>query len=742
MATKKEVADFKLAEDREAVYEFQVPPRLSKIQFALTAKVQNLSQNKKVDLAVGEEFQLNGIDKTEEIKDLHLTNFGGQYVLELLGKNGEPRPHQAVHVTLKHRDFRRPIEVDLQSNESGQLVLGPLGDVDQLTASGPVKSPRTWVLRFDQHSYPAVVASQAGATVAVPYSGAATEPLRAELSLLELRAGQPVADRFDALKLSDGLLLVAGLPAGDYDLLFKRVGVRILIQIAAGEVRENYVLGSHRQLELRNQRPLQIKNIAVGDTALSIALVNANEFSRVHVFATRYEPAYGVYDYFGRIRDREPWRTVLGRNESFYAAGRKLGDEYRYIIDRKYAAKFPGNMLTRPSLLLNPWAIRGTETGQQSAQEGEAFGAVAPSAVEAPPLEKAGDSLAAEIVQSASLDFLAHSAAVLVNLVPDENGVLSIDRQTLQPYQRVWVVAVDPQNTACRSVTLPESARSCEDLRLARGLDPERHFTQQKQISVVDQGGTFRVEDITTARFELYDSLAKVHALMVTLSNNTNLVEFGFILNWDQLNPEEKRTKYSKYACHELNYFLLRKDPEFFEAAVLPYLKNKKDKTFLDQWLVGEDLQGYFEPWQYAQLNVVERILLAQRVTGEQPQTRRAIADLYDLLPPDVDRFNFLFNTAVQSSVLEAGESLGKEVAEHRLELRAALAKDAAVDLALAAKPQSGMGGGGFAPEAPAAMAANGNLDVQVLAEAADGAAMGQTSLGRRSGTRPDGTTG
>ena len=75
---------------------------------------------------------------------------------------------------------------------------------------------------------------------------------------------------------------------------------------------------------------------------------------------------------------------------------------------------------------------------------------------------------------------------------------------------------------------------------MARGLDPAKHFTQQKQISVVDQGETFRVEDITTARFELYDSLAKVHALMVTLSNNPNLVEFGFILNWDQLKPEEK----------------------------------------------------------------------------------------------------------------------------------------------------------------------------------------------------------
>ena len=154
--------------------------------------------------------------------------------------------------------------------------------------------------------------------------------------------------------------------------------------------------------------------------------------------------------------------------------------------------------------------------------------------------------------------------------------------------------------------------------------------------------------------------------LMVTLSNNPNLVEFGFILNWDQMKPEEKRAKYSKYACHELNYFLFRKDPAFFEAVVLPYLKNKKDKTFLDRWFVGEDLGNYVEPWTYAQLNMVERVLLAQRIAGEQPQTMRAIADLYDLLPPDVDRFNFLFNTAVQGSVLEAGESLGKAVAAAR----------------------------------------------------------------------------
>ncbi len=380
VASQKEVPDFKLFEDREATYEFQVPPRLSKIQFVMTAKVQNLSLAKKVDLAVSEEFQLNGSDKTDEIADLHLTNFGGQYVLELLGKNGEPRPHQAVHVTLKHRDFRRPVESDLQSSENGQVVLGPLADIDQLTVSGPVKSPRTWILRGDRHSYTTTLNGQAGATLEVPYSGSATELQRADVSLLELRGDQFVADRFEALKLTDGMLVVSDLPAGDYDLLLKKAGVRIRIRMAAGDVSESIVMGSHRQLELRSRKPLQVKPLAVSDDSLRVELVNADKFARVHVFATRYEPAFWVYDYLGRIQDREPWQTLTGTVESYYAAGRKLGDEYRYIIDRKYAAKFPGNMLTRPSLLLNPWAIRGTETGQQKAEAGEAFGADAAAA--------------------------------------------------------------------------------------------------------------------------------------------------------------------------------------------------------------------------------------------------------------------------------------------------------------------------------------------------------------------------
>ena len=51
VATMKEAADFKLFEDRESTYKFQVPRRLASIAFELRAEVKNLSQNKNIDLA-------------------------------------------------------------------------------------------------------------------------------------------------------------------------------------------------------------------------------------------------------------------------------------------------------------------------------------------------------------------------------------------------------------------------------------------------------------------------------------------------------------------------------------------------------------------------------------------------------------------------------------------------------------------------------------------------------------------
>ena len=63
-------------------------------------------------------------------------------------------------------------------------------------------------------------------------------------------------------------------------------------------------------------------------------------------------------------------------------------------------------------------------------------------------------------------------------------------------------------------------------------------------------------ERLGSVRSQSYDTLAKVYSLYATLSGNAHLIEFSFILGWPDLKQEQKREKYSKYACHELNFFL------------------------------------------------------------------------------------------------------------------------------------------------------------------------------------------
>ncbi len=566
VSTTKEIGDFKLYEDRETVYEFQVPGNLATISFTLKAKVQNLSQAKKIDLQASQAFTLNGIDRTEKIEDLHLACFDGSYVVDVLGKTGEIKADRPVHFVLKHRDFRDPVNVSLQTDKAGRIVLGPLKEIDWVNATGPQSTQHRWPLLGDRHNYPGSVHGIAGDTILLPFMIDVESPQRAELSFLEKRGATFVNDRFNALSIKNGLLRIQDIPAGDYDLLLKDTGRRINVRITKGRKSDSYVLSKTRHLQVRNAQPLQIASVNADKDTVKIRLENGSKFARVHVFATRYVPEYEVYGNLHSVYFPEPYVIGVRPPETLYVVGRNIGDEYRYILERKHATKFPGNMLTRPSLLLNPWAIRKTETTHDEARLGDKFAAREGRGRGG---RRRSQRLGAGIVGKgkgygfANLDFLSQSTAVLTNLKPDKDGLVTIKRDVLGAHQHIHVVAIDPQNTAYRRISLPEIEMDFNDLRLASGLDPDEHFTEQKQITVVGKNAPFVLDDITTSSFETYDSLDKVHNLFATLSSNSTLVEFGFILGWPELKPEEKREKYTKYACHELNYFLYEKDPEF-----------------------------------------------------------------------------------------------------------------------------------------------------------------------------------
>ncbi len=666
--TSTEVPDFKLFEDRESIHEIRVPARLKALNITLTAKVRNLGSGKQLDVGASHTVALNDIERTDKIEDLHFAKFGPEYTIELLGRTGEVKPDRPVQLSFKHREFKEQVRATLKTDAHGRVNLGPLQDIVSVTASGPEGTSHTWPVATNRHTFRQLIHAQPKQTITLPYLGELAKADRSEYALFEVQGSNIRADQFDALAVKDSLLEINGLTPGDYELHQKVSGERIRIRVVDGVQQTGYILGENRHMQLPGLKPVHIQAIAAEGDDLVVRLRDASKYARVHIFATRYQPAFSAFNDLAKVRDSELSGMIPGHAESVYLTGRNIGDEYRYVLDRRNQRKFPGNMLERPMLLLNPWAVRTTETGEQLAMGGDEFGraggARGPVAVPAPPAVDFGgwkQGQAPSGSDFSNLDFLADSAAVAVNLLPDKDGVVRVPRKDFGPHSMIQIVAVDPLGTTSKFTSLPEQKANFVDLRLKAGLDTSKHFTQQKQVSLVKGGQPFTIADVVGSRFQMYDSLPKVYLLYATLSKDPNLAEFSFILTWPKLKIEEKRALYSKFACHELHFFLYKKDSQFFADVVKPYLRNKKDKTFMDHWLLGDDVTRFMQPWEYGRLNTVERVLLSQKIAGEPEKASRHLNDLVRLLPPNLDRQIFLFNVGVETNGLEAGDNLMKE---------------------------------------------------------------------------------
>lgn len=685
ISTTAEVKIPKLDPAKVFTHTITVPERLERMEVALSGEVEILGKGgERQTLRESRAASMNGINKSVEVRACHLSKFGNGYFFELLGKNGEPVADQQVVFVFRHRDFWHPILVALRTDERGRVEFGELKDVlavgyQPLDATSHADD-RRWRLWTAARRSPESIHAKVGDTITVPWTADAGPQ---GISLLEMRAGTFTADRSALVTSTPGSLVIKNLPPGDYSLVAAETEP-MTIRVTAGQVVKNWLVSANRDLEIRETALLNIESIKREGTALVVQLSGVGPFTRVHVAATRFLPESDLFLVLGWFRRFEPTLGSPARLPNLFAAGRAIGDEYRYILERRYAKLFPGNMLARPGLILNPWEVRSTDLQAQemtAMQRAAATAGGRPAAKKSAEQDDMGRSERMLIAgdESRNFDFLATASPVLYNLVPDEKGVVRIDLKALGDRQHVQIYVEDLTSAAWRTVALPEVPTKFQDLRLARNLDPQKPFTEKKEATVLANGQTLTFADILTAELETYDSLAGVHALFTTLSGDAKLAKFAWVLQWPELKDEEKRAKYSEFACHELSFFLAKKDPAFFEKVVLPYLRNKKDRTFLDDFLLGNELRGYLEPWAFARLNMAERALLAQRVPGEAAATARALRELWELVSPNPEREDQLFETALRGRALQTGEDEFRDAKGRReKEIPALMVMDAA----------------------------------------------------------------
>ncbi len=662
--SRQQIENVALKNDEATLQNFSVPENLAKLTFSLRGTVPALTRDAPFTPKSEESIDINGIYGSAKTAALFLSQSDAGFAIELRDLSGNPIADRVIAVQFSHGDFSEPVQVKLKTDDGGQVHLGALDEIAWVNAACADATENEfiegrWTLPSPTYTYPKTLQGSTRVAMRIPYLGEAKQKVADIASLLELRGDNYVADHTEALRLEEGYLLVSGLAAGDYLLHLKESTRKITLRFSDGDVTGSYVASPSRLLDGTAPTALQIQSVSADDTSLRIQCGGVNAFTRVHVVATRFLPerrlANGMF--VSPLADPES-RTVSG-DYALYTSSRQIGDEYRYILDRRFADIFPGNMLDRPSLLLNPWAIEETDAAQEDAKEGAPMPLMEADSAPVPPSPSSAPSPARTAYVgppfSPNYDFLGGDAAVFYNLVPDATGGVTIPMEDLQGRGYLQIVATDPTATVSRTEALAAQPWRPRDLRLAKGLDPEGHVVEQKASKVLDSGEALSISLTGDADVQVYDSVPSVLGLLMTLNSDSHLRDFSFVGRWPQLSAEEKLAKFSKYESHELNFFLYHKDRAFFDETVRPFLANKYEKTFLDHWLLEEDLAAYQNAWEFAQLNRVEQVLLARRMPTVLPALAQQLQDALNMVPPNPERANTLFMTALHGGALKQG---------------------------------------------------------------------------------------
>lgn len=636
---------------------FHVPADARSLTFRLTGRVEVRADARPLELSAQRTLRINGIFDTPRIAAAFFTPVPGGHLLEVRGRNGEPVAGRTVPLRFRHRDFDHPLELRLRTDADGRIDLGPLPDVSEVTTAADWLEPATYHPAALLHHAPLPsllhLAADEKLTLALPLPAAALDPAR--FALLEFRGppALPLRDHSARLALAGGQLTVDPLPPGSYQL--EVPGGRCRIEVSAGVERDGLLVAPARILPRLHPALPRITRAAADGEALLVQLAGHGPQTRVTLVGTAFAPEWPAAGHLGGFPPPPAPTLVPGFTSSAYQTGRVLDEETRYILERRSAATFPGSLLPRPGLLVNRFTTTEVEgavlpplpgeeaTGRDASRRAPAPRPGAPE----PPADDADESFP-------SIDFLAQAPVVRYDLTPAADGSLRVPLADFAGCRLVSVLATDAGRHAHAAVPLPAAAPQLRDRRLARPLDPAKHFVGTRRAAVLAAGAEAAVENVLDAEWRAFTTLREVHAWFLGATLDPRLADFSFLPDWPRLDEQRKLALLGSHACHELHLFVARKDPEFFAKHVKPALAEKREPQFVDQYLLARDLSPWLRPFAWARLNAAEKALLAQALPEARPRVLADLQQRWELEAPAPAAETLLFTQTLHGADLAA----------------------------------------------------------------------------------------
>lgn len=190
--------------------------------------------------------------------------------------------------------------------------------------------PRTWA------SLPAAVNVKAGDPVQIAWRGNA-EPQAATRACWNFRNGAPVRDAASGVTVKGGLVTITGLTPGEYAVELAPALASTLVRVGEGDTVSGHLTNGTLSMELSNPAPLAVTGMAKVEapardkdpkkTLIVFHVGNAGVDTRVHVFASRFLPAFDAAAALGDDHLPQPLAWTSSWRPSLYQSARTIGEQ-------------------------------------------------------------------------------------------------------------------------------------------------------------------------------------------------------------------------------------------------------------------------------------------------------------------------------------------------------------------------------------------------------------------------------
>jgi len=672
------IDNIKLSYNEEFSFEFQVPPKLMSVNFVLSGEIKPKTRDAVEELSFNQEYRFN---RRFEYDTLIKQNNNGNYIIHLLGKNGEPKINHQVELHIEHKQQPNINNILMESDFEGRIDLGKLNGVSNVSIDQNLFE----IEQLPKYTYLPTMTILENQEITLPFSKMHND----KIHFTKTNFGQNVENLTNSLKIKItdeknnlGNITLPKLSEGTYRLRINENEIEI--RVIKGKVMDiqDFIITDKGNIRYNNnvEPSIAIENVSYENKELKIKL-NKNNSSinnpRIHINCVQYLPkklnknlmsfTQSKFYQFRLINESQEFSIFKNKNK--YLNNKILSDEMQYVLDRKQYEINLGNSLEKPSLLLKPQFIRDTTTEIKKGKEGEAFRDnyydrenecfMAKRGKPGSCFDYGGINAGGIKVH----DFINMSPFIKENLVPNENGEIILKDIDLNEYSFLHVLCFD--NISCNEdcFYLKNGVTLLRDLRAVNELDLNKNYCEFRKIYPLSKKDKHHINDITSIKYKIFDSLEKYIQFIniVNPSLNTGLKNFEFLLNFNNLNLKEQLEKVTEYFSHETNVYLYFHHNEFFNKYIYPILKYKSEKTFIDYFLLDnkEKILEFSGPQKIKDLNTFEKCLLIYSIRKENKELACSLARQIRAECPKENQSEIkrLFNIALNLKSIEESKA-------------------------------------------------------------------------------------